>query len=151
NALAPAPPVASGGQLGSPALAPAPPMLVVTSYSSGTLGGNAVPPVVVVPVLTPTPPQTKPAPSQDQDNGSSSSRPSPLSSGGVVGTSTPSGSIPLPAPSPDSELATLPLAGHVQVDGTLDTNHLSMDIVIPLDSRTQAIGVSVRPADGDDP
>src|SRR5207253_949506 len=78
---------------------------------------------------------------------------SPPTSVVVVRKPAPPPSLP-PAPppslpsvgSPRTTWPSLPPAKHVQVNASLDPNHSSMTIVIPVGPSTQAVGVSVRSA-----
>jgi hypothetical protein len=131
------------------------PVLTITSYSQVTLGEEAIPPVIVTPL--PSPPARPAVPAPRVNTPLPPSHPTPPTSVPVVAKSAPPTLPPPrvpPAQSPSlpsagslgTSLPNLPVARHVQVDASLDTDHSSMTIVIPVGPATQAVGVSVHSA-----
>jgi hypothetical protein len=121
------------------------PVLIITSYSTATLGEGDVPPVVVIApsgnsreTTPPTAPSTSTAPGAQTSSPTAPTAPVPRQ----TINSTPD---PSPPVIPRPVITSVPPARHVIVSGALAPENSSFTVAIPVGSATQEIGVSVQP------
>jgi hypothetical protein len=134
----------------SPAPVPAPVgTIAVTSVTTGSLGEDAVRPIVVVA----SPPPVFPTPTT-----SSAHQPAPSGGGTTSQTAQRSAATPVslpPGSPPASRAATstgkLPNASHVEFDGSLSASEQSVTIVVPVSPTTRALGFTLNATDGSRP